>query len=303
MASRIDVLMSTYNGAKYLDPQLRSILDQTGVELRLVVRDDGSSDRSGDLVAEYAGRDPRVTLERGSRMGAAGSFLRLLAAVPESTSFAAFADQDDVWNPDKLARAVDALSPYAEIPALYCSTSLATDQDLRVIGVTPHWRKVPSFANALVENIATGCTIVMNRAALDLFRGRPVPAAALSHDWWCYIVVAAFGIVVFDPIPSMFYRQHSSNAIGVTMSPAIRMIKKVVRQFRTNGLRLIRAQAEAFQRLYGNDLVEPNRSALALLQDRGLSRTRIQLVLSNVLYRQSFLDDVFLKARLLIGRS
>ena len=139
--------------------------------------------------------------------------MTLLRAVSADTDYAAFCDQDDVWLPDKLSSAVEALQG-VEGPGLYCCAVRLVIQSLPDIKVHRRCVRGPSFENALVENIATGCTIVLNRAAIDLLASRS-PRALLMHDAWCYLVLAGCGRVVYDPRPHVLYRLHASNTIGV----------------------------------------------------------------------------------------
>src|SRR5262249_5781043 len=154
------VLMSTFNGARYLEQQIDSIRAQT-VATTLVVRDDGSTDATLRLLGAYSA-SRELALTRGRNLGITRSFFRLLRSAAQGAQYVAFSDQDDVWLPTKLQRAVDALSRLAHAPALYCSRCVITNARLEPIGLTPLWPHAPAFGNALVENVATGCTIVLN---------------------------------------------------------------------------------------------------------------------------------------------
>ena len=158
--------MSTYNGERYVAEQVASIRTQTYPSVRLGVRDDGSTDGT---VAVLTGLD--VSVDRGENLGVPAAFFRLIDDSSDEADLYALADQDDVWAPDKLSRAVEALSG-VDGPALYCARVMVTDEQLRPLYPHELPRRGPSFANALVQNIALGCTIVLNREARDLVRGR-----------------------------------------------------------------------------------------------------------------------------------
>ena len=176
----------------------------------------------------------------------------LLHEHSNAAEYVAFADQDDVWLPAKLERATIALSNAGQRrPALYCSSATITDERLKPLGTIPAWPCQPAFGNALVENIASGCTIVLNRPAIDLLTHGPPLRHAPYHDWWCYLVVSAFGSVIYDSKPSLLYRQHRNNVIGATPSPVKRLFNKVARQFKQDSLAIILARAEEFARRYG----------------------------------------------------
>ncbi len=219
---RVAILLSTYNGARFLPAQLASLLSQTHGSWCLYWRDDGSEDDTRALLHAFAtgpaaGR--AVELHGPSRrLGATRSFLTLLAglsALGPLPDAAAFADQDDVWLPEKLARGLAALARQpAGTPALYCARQTLVDPALAPIGLSFPVRRPPGFPAALTQNIATGCTAMMNgAAALLVARSRP-PCDAL-HDWWSYLVVAAAGgRILADPEPAVLYRQHGGNLVG-----------------------------------------------------------------------------------------
>lgn len=210
--SRVVVLMSTYNGEEYVVQQLHSILDQLPVDGRILVRDDGSTDATVEQIEGIG--DSRITVVRGENLGFAASFLRLLGDVPGDSQMIMFADQDDVWLPLKVERAWNVIVAVPDRPTLYCSAQMLSDEKLRPLHATQRWPREPSFQNALSENIVTGCTAALNPAAAALLRQAGVPNRVRFHDWWMYLVVSAFGTVIFDPEPTLLYRQHGSNQIG-----------------------------------------------------------------------------------------
>lgn len=224
------VLMATCRGAAWLGPQLDSIAVQTRPPDVILVSDDGSDDGTCALLDDFAGRHPELDLSRlaGPCTGAADNFLSLVRRTPSDIDRVAFADQDDVWLPGKLERAMVALDACDRtVPVMYCARIFICDSKLR--------RRVPSrlppralgFRNALIQNIATGSTIVLNRAALQLAR----EAAALTgpvvmHDWWLYqIVTGAGGRVLFDPEPQVLYRQHATNLMGANRGAKARITR------------------------------------------------------------------------------
>lgn len=214
---RVTVLMALYQGAAFLRPQLESIAAQEGVEWRLVVGDDGSTDGGPDLVRDFALRHPgRVTLQDGPRDGAAANFRALLRAAPAG-ELTALADQDDAWLPGKLARAAAVLGGLPpERPAIYCSRVTICDTGLAPVGLSRLPKRPPSFRHALVQNMVQGNTLVLNPAALRLVQTADLVAGEIvMHDWWIYQVVSgAGGTVVYDPAPWVMYRQHGGNVVG-----------------------------------------------------------------------------------------
>jgi glycosyltransferase involved in cell wall biosynthesis len=220
---RVAVLLSTYNGERFLGEQLDSLRTQSFGDWVLYWRDDGSTDATPQTVAAFLatlGPGRSVVLPFDGRVGPSESFLRLLrAAAADDCDTMAFADQDDVWLPEKLARGLAALRdvPVA-MPALYCARQILVDVGLRRITVSAMVRQPPAFPAALTQNVATGCTLMLNRAAARLIASSRAPGATL-HDWWSYLLVAAAGgQLLFDATPVVLYRQHEANMVGAPSS-------------------------------------------------------------------------------------
>jgi hypothetical protein len=154
----------------------------------------------------------------------------------------------------------------------------------------------PSFANALVENIATGCTIVLNRPAVDLLAAR-TPQRLLMHDAWCYLVVAGCGRVVYDPRPHVLYRLHGSNTIGVGQTFWAEWSGRAIRQLREGRERVLTTQAEELSRLYGSQLRHDSARALdEFLRAQSPVTSRFQYALRGPAYRQRRLDDLIFRS-------
>jgi glycosyltransferase involved in cell wall biosynthesis len=211
--SLVEVLLSTHNGERYVGTQIASVLTQTHANLRVMVRDDGSTDRTVAIVRAIASDDARVQVLEGPWLGAAKSFMSLLAAGGEDARWFAFCDQDDVWLPDKLSRAIAALEGSDDRPALYGSAMLHVRHNLRPLATSQSPLRA-CFDNALVQNVIPGCTMVFNQAARRMSL-EGVPYRAPLHDWWLYLVVSAFGSVTFDDEITILHRIHAGN-----MTPA-----------------------------------------------------------------------------------
>lgn len=218
-AAQVTVLLATYNGEMYLKEQIDSILNQTYPDVQILASDDGSTDKTAELLSAH-----QIKTLNGPRGGFAENFFHLIQNAPDECAFYAYSDQDDVWHRDKLQRAMDALEATDETqPALYCSRTALVDETLAPLGYSPLFEKKPHFLNALVQNIAGGNTMVFNRAALQLLRQTKNPKQIVAHDWWTYLLVTgAGGTVIYDAKPSLCYRQHQGNLIGNNMSFAAR---------------------------------------------------------------------------------
>lgn len=211
--------MGLHDAGQALAPQLGSFLDQDWPDWDLLIGDDGATAEDLATVGLFRQRALRrghqINLIRGPGKGFACNYMTMLRQLPERSGPVALSDQDDIWLPGKLHRALAALAPVSE-PALYCGARLIWDplRDLRQCSAP--LRHKPAFRNALIENIASGNTIVLNPAAVELLRQSP-PAAdqVFAHDWWIYLLVTgAGGHVIHDPLPQILYRQHPRNRIG-----------------------------------------------------------------------------------------
>lgn len=299
------VLLSTYNGARFIRELLESLLRQDYPQFTVLARDDGSTDNTCRILREYAGTFRLLSIQYGKNLGVVASFFELLKAVPDDAQFIAFCDQDDVWEKEKLSRAVEVLNTKINKPVMYCGRLKIVNEALELIRLSRLPQRPPALGNALVQNIAIGCTVVINRQALDLLRARlPNPAAIRMHDWWIYQVAAAMGEVVYDQEAYVLYRQHAENVVG--SAAGMRLWALRVRRFikKSNRL-LIRLQVQEFARVFRDKLPQDKRRLLdgflrAISAKHGL--LRIKFALSADVYRQTWAEDMVLKALIILGR-
>ena len=213
------ILLGLYNGADTLAEQLDSLATQSHKDWSLIVSDDDSQDEWFDIVASFAVEHAhgRTWITRGPAKGFAANFLCLACLAGPIVPYAAFCDQDDVWLPHKISRALSHLQMVPNgVPAVYVSRTMICDQDLENKRPSLLFKKPPSFQNALVQSIGGGNTMVLNRAALDILQDTaPRAAGIIAHDWWVYqLISGAGGRVIYDETPTVLYRQHDSNMIG-----------------------------------------------------------------------------------------
>lgn len=226
----IAVLLATRNGAAYLEAQLESYVAQTLRPALILISDDGSTDETRAIADAFrASTDGiRIELHDGPQNGSAANFLHLIQQVPDDIDAVAFSDQDDVWLPHKLARAADLLP--SDGVRLYCARTYHCNEALERTGTSRTISKPACFQNALVQNIAAGNTIVLNKGALDLAKRAGTPRVVV-HDWWLYqLITGAGGHVIYDNDLVLLYRQHDGNVIGAN--------EGVRSQFRRLGLML-----------------------------------------------------------------
>ena len=211
---KIAVLMSTYNGEQYIRQQLESILAQQGnFTLELCVRDDGSQDTTTKILQEYQNAG-KLQWYAGNNLRSAHSFWDLLLHCP-GYDYYAFADQDDVWDPDKLEKSVTPLIQ-AEGPAMYFANARLVDKDLAYLGRDVYRQKPHTDFYSLVCNGGIlGCTICFNAALAQRLQQAPVPEKLIMHDVFSAIVCAMFdGTFFYDHQAHMDYRQHGNNVVG-----------------------------------------------------------------------------------------
>jgi glycosyltransferase involved in cell wall biosynthesis len=249
--AHVAILLATHNGARFIDEQLASIAAQSHRNWSLWVGDDESTDATIDRIMAFRRAHPDRTmhLRRGPGRGVTANFLSLICNQKVTADYIAFCDQDDVWLPGKLARALDMIGT-CEGPALYGARTILTDARLRVTGLSPDFREPPCFGNALVQNMAGGNTMVMNAAARDLIMRAGLQIAPVCHDWWAYqIVTGAGGRFIFDRRPALLYRQHGGNLIGANSGTAARLSRLralwrgVLRDWNGRNLAALRASA------------------------------------------------------------
>lgn len=224
----IDILLATYNGQVYLAEQIDSILAQSNQDWRLLIRDDESSDGTisiiGDYVSRYASKI-KVIKDNDRHLGAKFNFQRLLEH--STAEYIMFCDQDDVWLPQKIEvtlRVMQAAEKdYPEKPIMVHSDLIVVDGNLKKIADSKWayekiWPSEHDDLNRIIsQNVATGCTIMINKKAKNV--SLPVPSDAIMHDWWIAIKVAEHGKIVHIPEKLVLYRQHPDNLVGAKKAP------------------------------------------------------------------------------------
>ena len=280
---RITVLMSTYNGTKYINEQLESIFNQDfDGELNIVVRDDGSNDGTQDILNEYQKNHKNFKWYQGENKRPAKSFWELLTKV-NNADYYAFADQDDVWDKDKLRVAVESLLKMnQEVPLLYISDVRVVDEDLSLISPTFAVKDIPvEYPKSLMNNICPGCTYVFNEKARELAAQYDVEKYFINmHDWKMYQIVLCFGEVFFDQTAHMSYRQHRDNTVGAIRSK-LAFYKQMMKKNKDPKYFLERKyNALGLEETYGEMMSEENRYLTHLMahynEDKKLKKSLLK---------------------------
>ena len=228
------IMLSTYNGEKYLREQLDSLYAQEGVDIHILVRDDGSIDTTLQILGEYERKFGKMTIFSGLNVGAAMSFYSLLLrAVQEEYEYDyyAYSDQDDVWMPDKLCSAVSKLEKSVAKYKLYFCDAQVVNSELRPIQVYKS-KICNNLKGNIVSNHILGCTQVFNGNLLKLLSVyKPsLGSEPLMHDAWTAIVAYSFNAdVFFDIRPHIKYRQHGNNVIGAGKNFFVNMKNRIAR--------------------------------------------------------------------------
>jgi len=214
---KVAILICTYNGAHFLEEQLDSFIEQSHQNWVIYASDDGSSDETLNILKDYQLRlgSNRLIILHGPQQGFAKNFLSLVKSPLVAADYFCFSDQDDIWFKDKLTRSLDLLPKLGNVPTLYCSRTALVNSDLEPIGYSPLFVRTPCFENALVQSIAGANTMLINPAARALLLRVADDAPVVAHDWLAYLLVTGCGgRVIYDPTPSLHYRQHEGNLIG-----------------------------------------------------------------------------------------
>lgn len=219
------VLMSTYNGERFLYEQIGSIFRQKNVTVHLVVRDDGSVDDTVKVIESFIREGADIELIKGENLGPSESFLELIYTHRKYDYFA-LADQDDIWHDDKLCAAVDKMENSKNVPTLYYSSVTLVNSRGNKLPVQVSTEKA-TLENGIFGFYATGCTIVYNKKMAD-FVMRYRPKNIYMHDAWLLTVACYCGEIIFDKQSHIDYRQHESNVVGMAKK---RSLNKKLRDF------------------------------------------------------------------------
>jgi glycosyltransferase involved in cell wall biosynthesis len=266
----LDILLASYQGERYIEAQIKSILTQNYPHFQIMVQDDGSRDATKNIMQGLQAKHPEKIrfAENKQRLGATQNFAQLLKA--SRCSYAMLSDQDDIWRADKIAQSMQLMQSMeakhgGATPILVHTDLQVVNRDLRAIAPSL-WKyarltPTPSFNRLLVQNSVTGCTCLLNRALLNLLQD--FPQEAIVHDGWIALVAAAFGQIAALPTPTLLYRQHAHNALGAQKMSLQAYLQRAWNSFHATPSRDLRqGQAAAFYRLYGEQLDKPKKKAL-----------------------------------------
>ena len=296
------VLMSTYNGEKFIQQQLDSLYKQKEIKLSILVRDDGSTDRTQEIL-EKNKLSGKLDWYTGKNLKPALSFMDLVYKVKSDFDFYAFCDQDDVWLPDKLINAVKQLTNNNNSsPALYYGRPRLVDSDLNPISVKKDiFTRSCTFGSAVINSGCAGCTMVFNKELLRIIK-RGKPNYITMHDAWIHKVCAAFnGKILFDDDVHMLYRQHGSNSMGVTLSRTA-LWKSRLKRIMSKECKRSR-MVKSIWKCYSKDLPSANEQiAFEVCNYRKSIRCKIRLLLDKRIHSDSATGHLYYKLEVLLGK-
>lgn len=297
----VQVLLSTYNGQKYILQQLESIVLQSEASVNCLIKDDGSIDGTFNILNQYAKGHSNIQLANfGDNLGFARSFFELVK-ISGNYSYFAFSDQDDVWLPDKLKVAVNTINGFENIPCMYFCNCDLVDENLNRIRVMYDDLRLPDKKfERLLENRAAGCTIVFNRKARDMFLHANT-AKIQYHDFWLYVICSYFGKVFYDPIPRILYRQHSNNQIGnrPSLSKLWRQRKK---QLKNKEIHAREYMAQELLQHFDEQLTKEEKDQIAVIASYRTSvKDRLKLMLYKDAHMSSHKKQFWFRMHVLIG--
>lgn len=308
------ILLSTYNGEKYIKEQLESLYDQRGVSIHILVRDDGSEDKTINVLQQYQQQYGKMTIIVENNVGCKRSFYKLLKLASELDvvfDYYAFCDQDDVWYKDKLLVAVERLDNVNCEYKLYHGAAQCVDANLNPLNILSIGKE-PSLSSALISSHSLGCSQVFNRALLSkavLIHNAIIPSHSNSeylpqHDSWLYLTAKSLdGFIYYDLVPKIYYRQHANNVVGSGTNNGFlfNFISRLKRHLTEPNMRT----RLALMLLAAYSEYIPDSSYLTIRQFAFYKlniKNKIYLLFSNKAKSGNFSIDLFMKIMVLLGK-
>lgn len=260
MGPEVLIVLATFQGEPYLKSQLESLLHQDYPNIRLLIRDDLSQDATPQLIRYYQKRFPGKidVLPSVERLGVVGNFEALMQAAIDKAPYVMFSDQDDCWNLNKVSSTLKLmLEKEQSQPCLVHTDLKVVDNQLNLVDssfwdychLKPQGRE--TLNRLLVQNVVTGCTVMINQALLK--KALPIPKEAIMHDWWLALVASTFGKIIHSKKALIAYRQHSNNQLGAQKFGSLKHLVHQKKKYK-HSVKAVFAQAKAFHAKYASEL-------------------------------------------------
>lgn len=301
----IDILMATYNGAKYVDKQIDSILNQTYTDWKLYIRDDGSNDGTKEILQDYERKYPnKIVVIRDNKkgLGAKGNFTELMRY--SKSEYCMFSDQDDVWLESKIEDSIRVMREAetlngTDIPVLVHTDLKVVDKNLNIINES-FWEYQnlncdnKNLNKLLIQNNITGCTILMNKSLTYMCRN--IPSNCIMHDWWIALVASAFGKIYTVDKQTMLYRQHGNNEVGAHKYNSFSFVKNKLSNLEkiSKSIDDTIIQAEAFYNEFKDKLSDNDRNLVynySVLREKNFIQ-RKQSIVKNKFYKSGLVRNI-----------
>lgn len=301
---KILVIMSTYNGEKYIKSQLDSIENQQlNIKLDILIRDDGSTDHTVDIIRNYQNKYRNIKLITGENIGCNASFFYLLK-IADKYMYYAISDQDDVWLPNKLQVGIDEIKKIKENkPILYGSCSYIVDDDMKICGKTQEKKREVKLTNSIIQNFTPGHSQIMNYKLFMLLKQDNIDVKNIYvYDYWITNIAILYGRLIFNNEPYTYYRMHRNNAIGYGLNIFL-FLKERIKRFQKGDGKKIYNQIKYFY--------EKNEKSIPKVEKKEINKflnynnnfiKRIKFVFTTKLYRQKKLETLFFKVAYLFKK-
>lgn len=299
--NRVAVLLSSYNGEKYIEEQIISVMCQKNIDVSLYIRDDGSTDKTIEIIDRLANKyNSHIKYELGKNVGVVNSFFTLLREV-NGYDYYAFCDQDDVWDENKIGIAIDSLNK-SVIPAMYFSTTLPVDSNL--VPITKISKKndechVFNISEVMIRNNVVGCTMVFNKKLREKIL-RNIPTRVIMHDHWIYAVcIAIDGDIYYDKTPHIKYRQHDSNVVGNKQNFKSRIKHS---SFSKENVKIRSDMAKKIIEEYSDEISSNNKSIIARYAFYDISLIKkLELIKNEIKFMKGIKKKIFFIIEVLVG--
>lgn len=298
----VTVLLSTYNGEKYLEEQLNSIINQNDCDVKILVRDDGSSDATTEILNRYQEKGCLFWYQ-GKNLGPAKSFYELILK-SEDTDYYAFADQDDIWEENKLEKAMKCLEEYQTEAALFTSNVSLIDSAGKFIKAKFFYNiKELNFKNTLIENYGgIGCTMVFNKKLNDILKQHESPSRMVMHDYFIMQVAAIFGKIVYSDEALVQYRQHEKNVIGIKTSN-IQRLKQWVKNYLSRPTVSVTEQLESILAVFKDEIPKEREKEIYTVINYNKSlKNRMCFLFSSLIVTSSWKRAIAYRVNILLGK-
>lgn len=306
--SKIAILISTYNGEKYIKCQIESIINQDLEEdFDIIVRDDGSKDNTIAILNDYF-KQGKIRLIKGSNLGAAKSFLWLLQN-NTNYDYYAFSDQDDIWYPNKIQEGINRIKKYSGPTLYFSNANLVNENNESLKRLVHRGRPFISKESILcISTVAQGCTTIINSDLAKYIQQKSIPENIIMHDTYITSLCSLInGNIIFDENPYMDYKIHSDNDVGMPTKEQIGLIgmaKLRISDIFTRRKISMSDQAKTLYDLYKDEFDnESKKICMTVIRAKDSFFDRIKLVFSKKLRYESISMYITYKIKILLGNN